>query len=43
MIRPHDRESFVLIIAAGVAPENAERAWRAISTKLTERLARRVN
>lgn len=34
MIRPHDRENFVLVIAAGVAPENTERAGRAISTKL---------
>ena len=34
MIRPDDRENFVLVIAAGVAPENAERAGRAISTKL---------
>lgn len=34
MIRPHDPENFVLVIAAGVVPENAERAGRAISTKL---------
>lgn len=34
MARPDDHEDFVLIIAAGVAPENAERTGRAISTKL---------
>lgn len=34
MIRPNDHENFVLIIAAGVTPDNAERAGRAISAKL---------
>ena len=34
MIRPDDPENFVLILAAGVAPENAERAGRAVSTKI---------
>lgn len=34
MIRPDDPENFVLILAAGVAPENAERAGRAVSTRI---------
>ena len=34
MIRHDDGDNFVLIIAAGVAPENAERAGRAITTKI---------
>ena len=35
MIRLDDPENFVLILAAGVAPENAERAGRAVSTGFT--------
>lgn len=34
MIRPEDKENFTLVIAAGVAPEYAERAGRAVSTRL---------